>query len=88
MARTRFSPARSENLYRFCFCLTMSLLAAGQKLNLPRIRGSISGFLFVFTAIADLYAPETVLVACAGTVAQCFWKWKQRPTIFQAIFSC
>ena len=78
----------SDDLYRFCFYLTLSALAAGLKVTLPGIRGTMSVcFLFVFIGIADLNAPETLLIACAGTVVQCLWKSKQRPKAFQVIFS-
>jgi len=78
----------SEDLYRFCFYLVLSALAAGLKVNLPGIRGTMSVcFLFVFIGIADLNAPETLILGCAGTVVQCLWKSKQRPKPFQVIFS-
>ena len=44
-------------------------------------------FLFVFIGIADLSAPETMIIGCLGTLVQCFWKPKQRPKAYQAIFS-
>ncbi|MGD0364888.1 MAG: HD domain-containing phosphohydrolase [Bryobacteraceae bacterium] len=79
---------RSEDLYRFCFYLILSALAAGLKVSLPGIRGTMSVcFLFVFIGIADLNATETLLIGCAGTVVQCLWKSKQRPKMFQVVFS-
>ena len=78
----------SEDLYRFCFYLILSALAAGLKVNLPGIRGTMSVcFLFVFVGITDLNAPETLILGCVGTVVQCLWKSKQRPRLFQVIFS-
>jgi diguanylate cyclase (GGDEF)-like protein/putative nucleotidyltransferase with HDIG domain len=78
----------SEDLYRFGFYLVLSALAAGLKVTLPGIRGTMSVcFLFVFIGIADLNAPETLIIGCVGTVVQCLWKSKQRPKIFQVIFS-
>ena len=78
----------SENLYRFCFYLFLSALAAGLKVNLPGIKGTMSvGFLFVFVGIVDLNAPETLILGCVGTVVQCLWKSKQRPKLFQVVFS-
>jgi len=47
----------SEDLYRFAFYLVLSALAAGLKVTLPGIRGTMSVcFLFVFIGIADLNA--------------------------------
>jgi|HubBroStandDraft_1064217.scaffolds.fasta_scaffold02327_9 diguanylate cyclase (GGDEF)-like protein/putative nucleotidyltransferase with HDIG domain len=78
----------SEDLYRFCFYLVLSALAAGLKVTLPGIRGTMSVcFLFVFIGIADLNASETLVLACTGTVVQCLWKSKQRPKMFQVVFS-
>ncbi len=79
---------RCDNLYRFCFYLILSALAAGLKVNLPGIRGTMSVcFLFVFIGIADLSASETLVIGCMGTLVQCLWKSKQRPKLFQVIFS-
>jgi hypothetical protein len=78
----------SADLYRFGFYLFLSVLAAGLKVSLPGIRGTMSlCSLFVFIGIADLNAPETLLIGCAGTVVQCLWKSKQRPKFFQVTFS-
>ncbi len=79
---------QSENPYRFFFYLILSALAAGLKVNLPGIRGTMSVcFLFVFVGIADLSAAETLVIGCVGTLVQCLWKSKQRPKIFQVVFS-
>jgi diguanylate cyclase (GGDEF)-like protein/putative nucleotidyltransferase with HDIG domain len=78
----------SDNLFRFSLYLILSALAAGLKVTLPGIRGTMSVcFLFVFIGIADLNAPETLLIGCAGTVVQCLWRSKQRPKAFQVAFS-
>jgi diguanylate cyclase (GGDEF)-like protein/putative nucleotidyltransferase with HDIG domain len=78
----------SEDMYRFCFYLVLSALAAGLKVNLPGIRGTMSVcFLFVFIGIAGLNASETLALGCVGTIVQCLWKSKQRPKLFQVIFS-
>jgi diguanylate cyclase (GGDEF)-like protein/putative nucleotidyltransferase with HDIG domain len=78
----------SENPYRFCFYLFLSALAAGLKVNLPGIKGTMSVcFLFVFVGIVDLNAPETLILGCTGTVVQCLWRSKQRPKLFQVVFS-
>jgi len=78
----------SEDLLRFCFYLILSALAAGLKVNLPGIRGSMPVcFLFVFVGIADLNASETLILGCVGTAVQCLWKAEQRPKLSQAIFN-
>ncbi|MGA3078076.1 MAG: HD domain-containing phosphohydrolase [Bryobacteraceae bacterium] len=78
----------SDDLYRFVFYLVLSGLAAGLKVSLPGIRGTMSVcFLFVFIGIADLSASEAMIIGCLGTVVQCLWKPKQRPKAFQVIFN-
>jgi len=78
----------SDDLFRFCFYLVLAILAAGLKVNLPGIRGTMSVcFLFVFIGIADLSATETLALACAGTLVQCLWKSKQKPKLLQVVFS-
>jgi hypothetical protein len=57
----------SDDLYRFVFYLVLSGLAAGLKVSLPGIRGTMSVcFLFVFIGIADLSASEAMIIGCAG----------------------
>ncbi|HVN07068.1 MAG TPA: HD domain-containing phosphohydrolase [Bryobacteraceae bacterium] len=78
----------SGDVFRFCFYLVLSVLAAGLKVNLPGIRGTMSVcFLFVFIGIADLSATETLALGCAGTLVQCLWKSRQRPKLLQVVFS-
>ena len=78
----------SDDLYRFVFYLVLSGLAAGLKVSLPGIRGTMSVcFLFIFIGIADLSASEAMIIGCLGTVVQCLWKPKQRPKAFQVIFN-
>ncbi|HVN06713.1 MAG TPA: diguanylate cyclase [Bryobacteraceae bacterium] len=68
--------------------MIVSALAAGLKVNLPGIPGTMSvGFLFVFIGITELGLAETLLIGCAGTLIQCLWKPKVRPARFQVIFS-
>lgn len=78
----------SQDLPRFFCYLAASALAAGLKVNLPGIPGTMSvGFLFVFIGITELGMAETLLIGCAGTLAQCLWKPKKRPVPFQVVFS-
>jgi len=78
----------SSDLPRFLCYLLVSALAAGLKVNLPGIPGTMSvGFLFVFIGITELGPSETLLIGCAGTLIQCLWKPKTRPAYFQVLFS-
>ncbi len=78
----------SRDLSRFACYLLVSVLAAGLKVNLPGIPGTMSvGFLFVFVGITELGLAETVVLGCVGTLVQCLWKPKRRPALFQIVFS-
>ena len=58
----------SRDLSRFACYLLVSVLAAGLKVNLPGIPGTMSvGFLFVFVGITELGLAETVVLGCVGT---------------------
>src|ERR1700722_4596822 len=78
----------SQDLPRFFCYLFVSILAAGLKVNLPGIPGTMSvGFLFVFVGITELGLAETLVLGCTGALVQCLWKPKRRPALFQIIFS-
>jgi diguanylate cyclase (GGDEF)-like protein/putative nucleotidyltransferase with HDIG domain len=78
----------SEDLPRFFCYLLVSALAAGLKVNLPGIPGTMSvGFLFVFIGIAELGLAQTLVLGCAGVLVQCLWKPKRRPALYQIVFS-
>jgi len=55
--------------------LLLSLLASGLKVVLPGINISMSAnFLFILLGVLELSPGETMLLGCASTAAQCFWK--------------
>lgn len=71
--------------------LTFSLLAlfaSALKVRLPGITGTISmNFLFILVAVAVFSFSETVLLAAAAGLVQCFWKAKRRPSTVQVSFN-
>jgi hypothetical protein len=78
----------SHDGFRFCTYLLLSLLAATLKLRLPGITGTMSiGFVLVLFGISELTLPETMLIACAGVVAQCLWRATRRPALVQLLFN-
>src|SRR5580658_6268252 len=78
----------SQNLPRFFCYLVVSALAAGLKVNLPGIPGTMSvGFLFVFIGITELGLAQTLVLGCVGTLVQCFWKPRHRPALYHVVFS-
>ncbi len=81
-------PWQSGDLGRFCFYLVLSVLAAGMKVNLPGITGTMSiSFLFSLIGIAEMSISETMVVGCTGTLIQCLWRTTQRPKLVQVLFS-
>ena len=59
--------------------LALALLASGLKVVLPGITISMSAsFLFILLGVLELSPGETMLMGCASTAVQCFWKM-QRP---------
>jgi diguanylate cyclase (GGDEF)-like protein/putative nucleotidyltransferase with HDIG domain len=83
-----FHQWESRDPTRFFCYLAVSALAAGLKVNLPGIPGTMSvGFLFVFIGITELGLAETVVLGCVGTLVQCLWRPKRRPALYQIAFS-
>ncbi len=79
---------QSQSLANFSAYLLASMLAATLKVKVPGVNGTMSvNFLFVFLAFLDLGFQETVLMSCAATLTQCFWKPRTRPRPIQVAFS-
>ncbi len=71
---------QSIDLTRFIAYLCLALIAAGLKVVVPGINGSMSvTFIFILLGVLELSLPETVVIGCAATLVQCFWKM-QRPS--------
>ena len=74
------------DVYRLCFYLLVTAVAAGTRVSLPRIRGTMSaGFLFVLVGIADLDPSEALAIGCLATAVECLWRQKPLPNVFQVI---
>jgi len=88
MACSFLDPPWSHDPTRYAAYFALSLFAAALKLHLPGLTGTMSiGFVFVLFGISELTLPETMLMASAGVLVQCFWRAKQRPSAVQVIFS-
>jgi hypothetical protein len=73
---------------RFATYLLLALLASALKLRLPGLTGTMSiGFVFVLLGIVELSLPETMVIACAGIVLQCYWRALRRPSWIQVSFN-
>ena len=77
-----------DNVARFiCFAIA-TMVAAGLKVQLPNVSGTMSVyFLFILIGIVDLSLPETLLFGTAAVIVQCLWKAKKTPTWIQILFN-
>jgi diguanylate cyclase (GGDEF)-like protein/putative nucleotidyltransferase with HDIG domain len=73
---------------RFACYLLIALLASGLKVSLPGINGSMSvNFFFIILGVMELSIPETVIIGCASTLVQSFWRTNSRPKLVQLTFN-
>ena len=78
----------SPDPVRFGSLLLLTLLAAGLKVSLPGITGTMSvSHVFILLGVVELKPAETVLISCAAVLAQTYWHAKKRPAIIQALFN-
>ncbi len=77
-----------DNLPLFVCYFLIANLASGFKVHLPGITGTMSAnFLFVLISVTTLSLPESLIVACTGTVLQCVWRSKSKPTLVKVLFN-
>jgi diguanylate cyclase (GGDEF)-like protein/putative nucleotidyltransferase with HDIG domain len=78
----------SDNLTRFICYFIIANLASGFKVHLPGITGTMSAnFLFVLISVTTMSLPESLVIACTGTVLQCVWRSKSRPATVKVLFN-
>jgi diguanylate cyclase (GGDEF)-like protein/putative nucleotidyltransferase with HDIG domain len=76
----------SRNIAQFICYLLIAILAARLKVRLPGITGTMSvNFLFILLGILELGFAETLALATAATVVQCFYR--DRPSPIQVTFN-
>src|SRR5262249_19223127 len=79
---------RSDDILRFLCNLAACVLVSGLKVNLPGIKGTMSvNFLFILIGVSQMTLGETLVLGCAGTLVQCFWKAKNPVRPIRLIFS-
>jgi diguanylate cyclase (GGDEF)-like protein/putative nucleotidyltransferase with HDIG domain len=77
-----------DNLTRFICFFLIANLASGFKVHLPGITGTMSAnFLFVLISVTTMSLPESLIIACTGTVLQCVWRSKSRPDLVKVLFN-
>ncbi|MGZ4813894.1 MAG: bifunctional diguanylate cyclase/phosphohydrolase [Terriglobales bacterium] len=73
---------------RFVCYLLIALLASGLKVSLPGINGSMSvNFFFIILGVMELSIPETVIIGCASSLVQTFWRSNTKPKVAQLTFN-
>jgi diguanylate cyclase (GGDEF)-like protein/putative nucleotidyltransferase with HDIG domain len=78
----------SDDITRFICYFFMANLASGFKVHLPGITGTMSAnFLFVLVSVTTMSLPESLVVACTGTILQCAWRSKSRPDPVKVLFN-
>ena len=76
----------SKNIAQFICYLLIAILAARLKVRLPGITGTMSvNFLFILLGILELGFAETLALATAATLVQCFYR--DRPSPLQVTFN-
>ncbi len=79
---------QSTDFPRFVCYLLVAVLASSLKIRLPGIDGTMSvNFLFILLGVLELSLPETLLLGCTATLAQCLFGTKQRPDPIKVIFN-
>ncbi|MFZ1918355.1 MAG: HD domain-containing phosphohydrolase [Terriglobales bacterium] len=79
----------SDNLTRFFCYLIIALLASGLKITLPGIDGTMSvNFLFILLGVLEMSLPETLIIGCAASLAQCtIWLEHHKPDPIKVVFN-
>jgi len=74
--------------YHYIFHLALALVAAGLKVSLPGIAGTMSvSYVFVLLSMMDFGYPEAVVVACLSMVLQSVWHTRLRFKPIHLLFS-
>lgn len=85
---TSVFPFESEDPVRYACFLAVAVIAAGIRLSLPTVTGTLSvNFVFVLIGLIALSRSETMLLGLLVTLIQCLWKPPRKPTQFQIWFN-
>src|SRR5213075_3529690 len=68
---------QSQDLVRLLCYVAIAVAASSLKVSLPGITGTMSvNFLFILLGVVELGLGETMVIAWAATIFQCFWRSK------------
>src|SRR5271166_3642542 len=78
----------SVDLSRFACYLLVAVLASSLKIELPGIDGTMSvNFLFILLGVLELNLPETLVLGCTATLAQCLVGTRQKLVPVKIVFN-
>jgi diguanylate cyclase (GGDEF)-like protein/putative nucleotidyltransferase with HDIG domain len=78
----------SVDLARFVCYLLVAVLASSLKIQLPGIDGTMSvNFLFILLSVLELNLPETLVIGCTATLAQCLFGTRQKLVPTKIVFN-
>src|ERR1019366_4151091 len=79
---------QSADLARFSCYLAVAVLASGLKVQLPGIDGTMSvNFLFILLGVLEMSLPETLVVGCTASLAQCLWSARSKTDPAKVLFN-
>jgi len=79
---------QSVDLTRFVCYLLVAVLASSLKVQLPGIDGTMSvNFLFILLSVLELNLPETLVLGCTATLAQCLFGTRQKLVPIKILFN-
>src|SRR5271156_4967465 len=79
---------QSVDLTRFVCYLLIAVLASSLKIQLPGIDGTMSvNFLFILLSVLELNLPETLVLGCTATLAQCLVGTRQKLVPIKIVFN-
>jgi diguanylate cyclase (GGDEF)-like protein/putative nucleotidyltransferase with HDIG domain len=79
---------QNTDVARFVCYLLVAVLASSLKIQLPGIDGTMSvNFLFILLGILELNLPETLLLGCTATLAQCLFGARQKLVPIKILFN-
>jgi len=79
---------QSVDLARFVCYLLVAVLASSLKVQLPGLDGTMSvNFLFILLSVLELNLPETLVLGCTATLAQCLFGTRQKLVPIKILFN-
>src|SRR5579884_3223107 len=78
----------SQDVLRYLCYLVLAVVVSRLRVALPGITGTMSVFfIFILFGIVQLSLPETILIGCSATLAQCLSQRRPGPRLPQTLFN-